>query len=90
MDISRREFTKFGCRVILGAATGTAIIESIALGVHKKHLQRKNTTGKSITGVILSIPEKCIGCGRCANACKLENHVPFDEPVYRTWIERYR
>ena len=33
---------------------------------------------------------KCIGCGRCANACKLENDVPFDEEVYRTWIERYR
>jgi len=33
---------------------------------------------------------KCIGCGRCANACKLENDVPFDEPVYRTWVERYR
>ncbi|MCX9028292.1 MAG: 4Fe-4S binding protein [Candidatus Methanoperedens sp.] len=33
---------------------------------------------------------KCIGCGRCAYACKLENHVPFDEAWYRTWVERYR
>ncbi len=32
---------------------------------------------------------KCIGCGRCVNACKEENKVP-DEPVYfRTWVERY-
>ena len=32
---------------------------------------------------------KCIGCGRCADACKNENNVP-DEPVYfRTWVERY-
>jgi tetrathionate reductase subunit B len=32
---------------------------------------------------------KCIGCGRCARACKNENNVP-DQPFYfRTWIERY-
>ena len=33
--------------------------------------------------------EKCIGCGRCVEACKIENDVP-DEPFYfRTWVERY-
>jgi Fe-S-cluster-containing dehydrogenase component len=32
---------------------------------------------------------KCIGCGRCVDACKKENKVP-EEPVYfRTWVERY-
>ncbi|HAZ12485.1 MAG: 4Fe-4S ferredoxin [Bdellovibrionales bacterium GWA2_49_15] len=32
---------------------------------------------------------KCIGCGRCANACKKENHVPEGPHTMRTWIERY-
>jgi Fe-S-cluster-containing dehydrogenase component len=33
--------------------------------------------------------EKCIGCGRCAAACKAENKV-VDNPHYvRTWVERY-
>ncbi|KKM10844.1 hypothetical protein SY88_12000 [Clostridiales bacterium PH28_bin88] len=32
---------------------------------------------------------KCIGCGRCVRACKEENHVPLDDHVYRTWVERY-
>ena len=33
--------------------------------------------------------DKCIGCNRCAVACKTENGVP-DEPFYfRTWVERY-
>jgi Fe-S-cluster-containing dehydrogenase component len=33
---------------------------------------------------------KCIGCGRCANACKLENKVPREPFFFRTWVERYR
>jgi Fe-S-cluster-containing dehydrogenase component len=33
--------------------------------------------------------EKCIGCGRCVQACKSENDV-LDEPYFfRTWVERY-
>src|SRR5450759_4845668 len=29
----------------------------------------------------------CIGCGRCVEACKLENHVPEDPRLNRTWVE---
>ena len=29
----------------------------------------------------------CIGCGRCVDACKLENHVPDESEVNRTWVE---
>ena len=29
----------------------------------------------------------CIGCGRCVEACKLENHVPMDPEYNRTWVE---
>lgn len=90
MDISRREFTKFGCRVILGAAAGTAIIESIAMGGAQEVPSNKEYDWKEHYWGYVVDTRKCIGCGRCANACKLENHVPFDEPVYRTWIERYR
>jgi Fe-S-cluster-containing dehydrogenase component len=32
---------------------------------------------------------KCIGCGRCAEACKAENNVPRDAHHFRTWVERY-
>ena len=34
--------------------------------------------------------EKCIGCGRCAEACKSENDVPREPFFFRTWVERYR
>jgi Fe-S-cluster-containing dehydrogenase component len=33
---------------------------------------------------------KCIGCGRCVNACKEENDVPREPFFFRTWVERYR
>ena len=33
---------------------------------------------------------KCIGCGRCANACKIENNVPGEPFFFRTWVERYQ
>ena len=32
---------------------------------------------------------KCIGCGRCANACKSENNVPREPFFFRTWVEQY-
>ncbi|GAB4366044.1 MAG: 4Fe-4S dicluster domain-containing protein [Calditrichia bacterium] len=33
---------------------------------------------------------KCIGCGRCVDACKTENGVPREPFFFRTWVERYR
>jgi tetrathionate reductase subunit B len=32
---------------------------------------------------------KCIGCLRCAEACKRENNVALDAHHFRTWVERY-
>ncbi|HXE50932.1 MAG TPA: 4Fe-4S dicluster domain-containing protein [Ramlibacter sp.] len=32
---------------------------------------------------------KCIGCLRCVEACKTENHVPANAHQFRTWVERY-
>lgn len=33
--------------------------------------------------------DRCIGCGRCVEACKTENNVPLEPHFVRTWIERY-
>ena len=33
---------------------------------------------------------KCIGCGRCAASCKIENDVPEEPFFFRTWVERYQ
>jgi len=34
-------------------------------------------------------PQRCIGCGYCAEACKVENDVPREPFYFRTWVERY-
>jgi len=33
--------------------------------------------------------DRCIGCGRCVDACKKENGVPGEPFFFRTWVERY-
>jgi tetrathionate reductase subunit B len=33
--------------------------------------------------------EKCIGCGKCAVACKTENDVSTEPFYFRTWVEQY-
>jgi len=33
--------------------------------------------------------DKCIGCGNCAKACKIENDVPKEPFYYRSWVEQY-
>uniref|UniRef100_A0A7J2TJ78 4Fe-4S dicluster domain-containing protein n=1 Tax=Archaeoglobus fulgidus TaxID=2234 RepID=A0A7J2TJ78_ARCFL len=43
---------------------------------------------KSSYAMLIDV-EKCIGCGKCVIACKLENNVPMDLPISRTWIEGY-
>jgi len=89
MDVTRREFAKIGCKIIIGAAAGSAVIESIVAEGAAADSNGGYDWNEHYWGYIVDT-RKCIGCGRCANACKLENHVPFDEPVYRTWVERYR
>ncbi len=44
---------------------------------------------KAVRWVFLVDTYKCIGCGFCVKACKLENEVPFEADVSRTWVERY-
>ncbi len=46
-------------------------------------------SARPVRWVFLVDTYKCIGCGFCVKACKLENEIPFDANVSRTWVERY-
>lgn len=48
----------------------------------------KNGKNKPFYGMGIDI-DKCIGCGKCMEACKTENNVPKDPFFFRTWVERY-
>jgi len=87
-DRSRRDF----CRTILLGTLSLAVPGSLIAATEKKGLSdwygSKYKPGEHLYAMGIKV-DRCIGCGRCVDACKRENNVP-DAPFYfRTWIERY-
>ena len=84
MNSSRRKFLKT-------AITG-GIAASLPLSAFKllnPDEVRASIGDDKVRWVFLVDIQKCVGCGLCVKACKLENEVPYDLPVTRTWVERY-
>jgi Fe-S-cluster-containing dehydrogenase component len=54
----------------------------------QKLLADKSDPAK-VRWVFLVDTEKCVGCGFCVKGCKIENEIPYDANVSRTWVERY-
>ncbi|MBO8182624.1 MAG: 4Fe-4S dicluster domain-containing protein [Archaeoglobus sp.] len=67
------------------------LLSILGLGVAAAGLQLKVKSSKSTKPAYLFFVDvtKCIGCGRCVIACKIENDVPLEPIYFRTWIERY-
>jgi Fe-S-cluster-containing dehydrogenase component len=83
VDRSRRSFLK---AVAPFLATLCAIATN-PLAALAKALLEDDSEGP-VFGMGVQI-DKCIGCGKCVEACKAENGV-MDEPYFfRTWVERY-
>jgi len=84
--IQRREFLKVVSRIVPGGlifllAPGTESLLRAAEESAYDPSQHNYAMGIDI--------HKCIGCGRCADACKKENEVPRAPEFFRTWVERY-
>ncbi|MEW6142558.1 MAG: 4Fe-4S dicluster domain-containing protein [Chloroflexota bacterium] len=89
-DISRREFIKFAGIGLLGAPVlmrGLSGVIENALGPWQA-VQPQRSPALPNWQFIVDI-KKCIGCGQCVKACKVENDVPPEPQYNRTWIERY-
>jgi Fe-S-cluster-containing dehydrogenase component len=83
--ITRRSF----CKKALLIAGGLAVpLTALELFDPKRLLAEKNDQEKVRWGFLVDT-YKCVGCGLCVNACKIENEVPYDAAVTRTWVERY-
>jgi len=84
MSCSRRDFLKNTLKTTLASALPLSAFKMLSPA------QVKASVGDSnIRWVFLVDTKKCVGCGLCVKACKLENEVPYDPPVTRTWVERY-
>jgi len=89
-SIKRRKFIKnmflsfvtLSTPVLLNAQEKLKSIQSWILGEDYNPFEHYYGMGIDIS--------KCIGCGRCANACKTENNVPREPFFFRTWVERYQ
>jgi tetrathionate reductase subunit B len=82
--LNRRDFFKAGT-----ALAGGVAITSLLAGYDGLLFASEAPNAKGIWyGIGIDI-NKCIGCGKCANACKLENNVPQAPFYFRSWVEQY-
>lgn len=84
MPCSRRDLLKKTAGLALGAAVPLG-----ALKLLSPARARAAVDDPKVRWVFLVDTQKCVGCGFCVRACKLENDIPYDVPVTRTWVERY-
>ena len=85
VEKSRRDFLKTTAALGGGVVAASLINPFSAVLIASE--EPKDASGPW-WGYIIDI-EKCIGCGRCANACKNENDVPREPFFFRTWVEQY-
>jgi Fe-S-cluster-containing dehydrogenase component len=86
MNDTRRDFLLTAGKLIVLTAPAAAAWEALATGAQPAP---DAAAAKHWWAMAIDI-ERCIGCGNCVRACKVENGV-IDEPLYfRTWVERYQ
>ena len=86
MKLSRRKLLKAGLLSVAGSVIPLSAFkmletEAVASLIHPYSKEKRWAFVVDTT--------KCVGCGMCVKACKLENGIPFEADVQRTWIERY-
>lgn len=86
METTRRNFLMVGGKVLVMTAAASSALESVLAGSPRAAPEYR--AAEHWWAMTIDI-DKCIGCGHCVRACKVENDV-VDEPYFfRTWVERY-
>jgi len=80
--MKRREFLKHAITVVAGLSLPLAAFRIV-------NPETLFAGDEEIRWIFLVDTHKCVGCGFCVRACKIENEIPYDANVTRTWVERY-
>ncbi len=76
-----RDLAKFPCSAVLLGAIGP-------VSLAEANSEQPYDAADHYYGMGIQV-DRCIGCGRCVEACKSENHVIRQPFYFRTWVERY-
>ena len=80
--MKRRDFLKSTAVFVSGAALSLSALEILEPG-------EVLAANPDLRWGFLVDTYKCVGCGFCVKACKVENDIPLEANVTRTWVERY-
>jgi tetrathionate reductase subunit B len=83
--ITRRRFLK---NTALGIAGMTLPLTAFKIIDPRKLLASEASDNVKVRWGFLVDTKKCVGCGLCVKACKMENEIPYDSSVTRTWVDR--
>lgn len=86
LEIPRREFLENFSRKVVSWYFMLATLEAKELLSSQEDNKYDPAQHNYAMGIDI---HKCIGCGRCAEACKKENKVSSEPVYFRTWVERY-
>lgn len=82
-DMTRRRFFQ----VALYGATGLCAGSIAVFGSTEENRPKSINDLSAFEWGFVIDTTRCIGCGSCVRACKIENNVPDTD--FRTWVERY-
>lgn len=80
--MKRRDFLRRTAVAIAGASLPVGALQWLAP-------EELFAASPQLQWVFLVDTHKCVGCGFCVKACKVENDIPLEANVTRTWVERY-
>jgi len=80
--MKRRDFLRNAAVFVSGAAVSLSALELLS----PKELLAANP---ELRWGFLVDTHKCVGCGFCVKGCKIENDIPLEANVTRTWVDRY-
>ncbi len=80
--MQRRDFLKNAAVFVSGASLSLSALEFI-------DPRKLLASQPELRWAFLVDTYKCVGCGFCVKACKIENDIPIEANVTRTWVERY-